>query len=350
MSNSTVYYPQPMVTGDGAGIVSHAGLALVTRAAEVAGLPRLLSDALAPWRKDYATHDPGKILLDLAVAMIGGADCAADLAVLRGRETMFGPVASDPTVSRLITALAGEPVKALAAIAGARAAARKTVWDLAGEHAPNHQIDQNRPLVIDLDATLLTAHSDKDQAAPTYKRGFGFHPLLAFIDHGSGGTGEAAAALLRAGNAGANTAADHITIVGRALAQIPGLHWRAGRKILIRADSAGGTKEFLNYLHKRGLSYSCGFGMTTAMADAVAVLPKSVWTQAYNPDGHPRDGAQVAELTGVLALVGYPPDMRVIVRRERPHPGAQLRFTDTDGWRLTPGSWTQGLITRLTGA
>lgn len=190
MSNSTVFYPQSTVTGDGAGIVSHAGLALVTRTAEVAGLPRLLSDALTPWRKDYATHDPGKIVLDLAVAMVGGADCAADLAVLRGRETVFGPVASDPTVSRLIATLADEPVAALAAIAGARAVARKTVWELAGEHAPNHRIDEHHPLVIDLDATLVTAHSEKQDAAPTYKRGFGFHPLLAFIDHGPGGTGK----------------------------------------------------------------------------------------------------------------------------------------------------------------
>ncbi|GED98689.1 IS1380 family transposase [Gordonia crocea] len=335
MSNSTVFYPQSTVTGDGAGIVSHAGLALVTRTAEVAGLPRLLSDALTLWRKDYATHDPGKIVLDLAVAMVGGADCAADLAVLRGRETVFGPVASDPTVSRLIATLADEPVAALAAIAGARAVARKTVWELAGEHAPNHRIDEHHPLVIDLDATLVTAHSEKQDAAPTYKRGFGFHPLLAFIDHGPGGTGEAAAGLLRAGNAGANTAADHITVLHRALAQIPGLCWRAGRKILIRTDSAGGTKGFLNYLHKRGLSYSCGIGMTPNMAAAVEVLPASVWTQAYNADGQPRDGAQVAELTGVLSLTGYPPGMRVIVRRERPHPGAQLRFTDTNGWRLT---------------
>lgn len=335
MSNSTVFYPQPAVTGDGAGIVSHAGLALVTRTAEVAGLARLLSEALSPWRKDYAAHDPGKILLDLAVAMVGGADCASDLAVLRGRETVFGPVASDPTVSRLIAALATEPIKALAALTKARAAARKTVWELAGEHAPNHRIDQYRPLVIDLDATLLTAHSGKQSAAPTYKKGYGFHPLLAFIDHGPGGTGEAAASLLRAGNAGANTAADHITILHRALNQIPDLHWRAGRKILVRADSAGGTKEFLHYLHKRGLSYSCGLGMTPAMAAAVDALPKQVWTQAYNPDGQPRDGAEVAELTGMLSWVGYPPGMRVIVRRERPHPGAQLRFTDADGWRLT---------------
>lgn len=175
----------------------------------------------------------GKIVLDLAVSMIAGGDCAADVAVLRERGAVFGPVASDPTVSRLIAALATEPVKALSALTKARAQARKTVWELTGEHAPNYRIDQYRPLIIDLDATLLTAHSEKQNTAPTYKRGFGFHPLLAFIDHGPGGTGEAAAALLRAGNAGANTAADHITVLGRALAQVPNLHWRAGRKILI---------------------------------------------------------------------------------------------------------------------
>ncbi|GAC59034.1 putative transposase [Gordonia hirsuta DSM 44140 = NBRC 16056] len=335
MSNSTVFYPQPAATGDGSGVVSHAGLLLVTRTAEVAGLPDVLRESLAPWRKDYAVHDPGKIVLDLVVAMISGGDCVTDLAILRGRESVFGQVASDPTVSRLISTLAAEPVTALSAIAKARAAARGTVWELAGEHAPSHDIGEDSPLIIDLDATLLTAHSEKQDAAPTYKKGYGFHPLVAFIDHGAGGTGEAGTGLLRPGNAGANTAADHTAVLRATLNQIPGLGWRAGRKILVRTDSAGGTKEFLNYMHKRCLSYSCGFPITPAMAAAIDTLPKAAWTQAYNADGQPREGADVAELTGLLDLDGYPGGMRVIVRREKPHHGAQLRFTDVNGWRLT---------------
>ena len=135
---------------------------------------------------------------------------------------MFGLVASDPTVSRTIDALAADATRALAAIDAARAAARARVWALAGEHAPDHGIDADRPLIIDLDATLVTAHSDKEQAAPTFKRGFGFHPLWTFVDHGSDGTGEPLSFLLRTGNAGSNTAADHIAVVKAALAQLPG--------------------------------------------------------------------------------------------------------------------------------
>ncbi|MBB4138063.1 hypothetical protein BKA16_004688 [Gordonia humi] len=316
--------------------MSHAGLMLVTRTAELVGLPELLREALAPWRKDHATHDPGKIISDLAISLVAGGDCPADLAVVRGSDTVFGSVASDPTASRLFALLAADAPKVLAAIDKVRAATRERVWALAGPAAPNHQISATNPLVLDLDATITISHSDeKENAAPTFKKTFGFHTLASFIDHGPGGTGEAAVAMLRPGNAGSNTAADHITVIRDALGQIPGLPWRAGKKILIRADTAGGTREVLNYLHKRGLSYSVGFTMTNALTAAVDKVRKATWTQAYNSDGQPREGAQVAELTGLLSLSGYPKDMRVIVRRERIHPGAQGRITDRDGWRLT---------------
>ena len=123
----------------------------------------------------------------------------ADVALLRAEPAVFGAVASDPTASRTIDALAADPKRALAAIDTVRAAARARVWRLAGEHAPDHGIDADRPLLIDTDATLVTAHSDKDQAAPTFKRGFGFHPLWAFVDHGAEGTGEPLSCLLRKG-------------------------------------------------------------------------------------------------------------------------------------------------------
>jgi hypothetical protein len=190
-------------------------------------------------------------------------------------------------------------------------------------------------LIVDLDATLVTAHSEKERAAPTYKRGFGFHPLCAFVDHGPDGTGEPLAVMLRAGNAGANTAADHITVLDDALAQLPDSSgYRVGKKVLIRTDSAGGTHDFLNHLHKRRLAYSVGFGLSDTSAAAINALPDQAWTPAYNADGVERDGAWVAELTGVLDLSAWPEGMRVIVRKERPHPGAQLRFTDRDGLRL----------------
>lgn len=335
MSNSTVFYPHIRATGDGENLVSHAGTILLTRTVEVSGLAAELSTALAPWRTPSAVHDPGKIIADLAVALVAGGDCLADIATIREQPDTFGHVASDPTVSRLISTLAASPVQALSAIAAARAATRARVWALAGPAAPNHGISAKNPLVIDLDATLVTAHSDKQSAAGNYKGGYGFHPMTAFIDHGPGATGEAGTILLRPGNAGSNTATDHITTTQQSLAQIPDLPPRPGRKILIRTDSAGATHDFLDYLHKQRVSYSVGFGLDARLGEIIDRLPKKAWTPAYNSDREQRDGADVTELTGVIDLSGWPPGMRVIVRREKPHPGAQLRITDRNGWRLT---------------
>lgn len=336
MGKSTSCYPSLSVEATGTGVVSHAGTVLMLRTAEKTGLTAALSAALAPWRKPLATHDPGKIVLDLAVTVALGGDCLADLAQLRAHREMFGRVASDPTVSRLITALSADAPGALSALAGARRTALGHAWAAAGEFAPGHAVDAENPLIIDLDATLVTAHSEKEKAAPNYKRGFGFHPLCAFVDHGEHGTGEPVAMLLRPGNAGSNTAADHVTVVKDALALLPSDPcYRVGRKILVRTDGAGGTHQFIEYLTKRRLSYSIGFGLTDAMAAKIALIPKDGWTPAYDADGKVRDGAWVAELTGLLDLTSWPAGMRVIVRKERPHPGAQLRFTDHDGLRLT---------------
>ena len=331
MSKSMSRYPSLSVEGGGTGIVSHAGTALLLRAGEKTGLLDELSQALAPWRKPLAIHDPGKIVFDLAVSVAIGGDCLADIAHLRGDRDVFGPVASDPTVSRLITTLAAEVGLVLAAINTARATARAHAWDAAGAAAPDVHCAQGGLVVVDLDASLLTAHSEKECAAPTYKRGFGFHPLCAFVDHGPEGTGEPVAMMLRPGNAGANTAADHITVTDQVLTQIR----TRPDSVLIRTDSAGGTHEFLNYLTDRGLGYSVGFGLTQTAAQAIDRLLPQVWTPAYDADGTEREGAWVAELTGMLDLSSWPAGMRVIVRKERPHPGAQLRFTDRDGLRLT---------------
>jgi hypothetical protein len=310
---------------------------LLLRAAERAGLTEGLSAALAPWRKPLATHDPGKIVLDLAVSLALGGDCVSDLALLRAEPGVFGAVASDPTVSRLVSVLAADAPKALSAIASARAGARARAWTLAGEHAPDHGIDARRPLVIDLDATLLDAHSDKQNAAPTWKRGFGFHPWCAFVDHGREGTGEPAVLALRPGNAGSNTADDHKQVLHEALSQLPwNPSWRVGRKVLVRIDSGGGTHEFLGYCHARRVQYSIGFTLTDEIVAAMDThLRPEDWTPAYDAGGQVRDGAWVVEVTGITDLTGWPPGMRLIVRKERPHPGAQLRFTDHDGMRLT---------------
>jgi Transposase DDE domain group 1 len=330
-------YPRVDADTNGAGVVSQGGGVALVETARAAGLDGALSAALARWRKPMAVHDPGKVITDLALTLALGGDCLADVALLRAEPAVFGRVASDPTVSRTIDAFAVDAKRALAAIDTARAAARARVWSLAGEHAPDHGSDADRPLVIDTDATLITAHSDKEQAAPTFKRGFGFHPLWAFLDHGADGTGEPLSCLLRKGNAGSNTAADHIAVVKAALAQLPGHRTgtRPGRKVLIRADGAGCTHEFLNWLVSQRLSYSVGFSLPDTFTQTLATMPKHGWTPAYDGDGQVRDGAWVADVTGLLDLTSWPAGMRVIVRKERPHPGAQLRITDADGHRVT---------------
>ncbi len=337
MSNRRRYYPAVQPDADGDGLVSHAGALALVETAQAAGLDRGLARALSPWRKPTAVHDPGKVVLDLAVALAVGGTCLADIALLREQPGVFGPVASDPTVSRAIDALATDAPAALAAIGAARAAARAQVWAQAGKAAPNADVTAARPLVIDVDATLVTAHSDKEDAKPTYKRGYGFHPLWAFADHGPDGSGEPLAVLLRPGNAGSNTATDHITVLKQALAQLPG-HVpgrRPGRSILVRIDGAGSTHALLDWLTGQRLSYSIGFGLPAHTGDLVAKIPDQVWQPAYDSDGQVRDGAWVAELTDLLNLSGWPKGMRVIVRKERPHPGAQLRLTDAGGMRLT---------------
>lgn len=171
-----------------------------------AGLDTAIAVALMLWRKPRAVHDPGKVLLDVALAVALGGDCLADAGMLRAEPAVFGPVASDPTVSRLIDTLAASEEKALAAVRAARAEARPRVWKLAGERAP----DADGAVTVDLDGVLVVAHSDKEDAAPTWKRTYGHHPLMGFVDHEPGGTGEPVAALLRPGNAGSNTADDHV--------------------------------------------------------------------------------------------------------------------------------------------
>jgi hypothetical protein len=316
------------VESGGESLISSAGAAMLLATARVSGLAKGLCDELAPWRADRSVHDPGKTVLDLAVAIGLGGDCLADIAVVRAQPELFGPVASDPTVSRLLDALAEQPVAAIAAIRAARAAARARVWSHRTPFADESQV------VVDLDATLIGAHSEKEHATPNFKRGFGFHPMLAFIDHGQGGSGEPLAAMLRPGKANANDATDQIAVLDAALAQLPE-HLRS--RVLVRGDTGSGVQGFLWHLHRLGLEYSVGVYGRQPVRDALEVVPKQAWKKALDADGRPRDGAQVAELTRWLppTFKGWPPGMRVIARRERPHPGAQLRITDHEGWRIT---------------
>jgi hypothetical protein len=319
------------VSADGAGLVSQAGGLLLTRALRVTGLDRGLDTALERWRPGRAVHSPGKIVTDLAVALALGGDCLADVAMLRAQPELFGPVASDPVVSRLVTRLAADAPRALKAIRAARGAARERAWKLAGDSAPGAG---GGLVTVDIDATIVTSCSEKDQARPTWKKTCGFHPLTVFADHDPEGSGEPLAILLRPGNAGSNTAADHIEATRLGLAQLPA---RLRRRVLIRTDSGGGTQGFLAWLASPGrrLAYSAGFTITDDIQDAILKLPARARAPAYDGDREVRPGAWVAELAGVLDLANWPKGMRVIARKERPHPGAQLRFTDIDGHRFT---------------
>ena len=317
MVNRNQRRPRLKVSGDGRGVVGHAGARLLSDLADRVGLTAGLSTAMLPTKQRRRGHDRGRVLADLAVMIADGGTAIADLAVLRDQPNLFGEVASTPTAWRTLEAVDDD---ALARIAKARAAARRRVW--AAGAAPGFY-------VIDLDATLITSHSDKAGAAPTYKRGFGFHPLLAFLD----GTGEALAGVLRPGNAGSNTAADHVAVLTMALAQLP--VDPAVVEVIARADSAGLTHEFIDACVNANVRFSVGHDLTEAVRTACLSIPPGAWQPAITADGSDyRDDADIAEITAMVNLELWPAGTRMIVRREIPHPGAQLTFTDIDGRRF----------------
>jgi Transposase DDE domain group 1 len=330
---STAWSKDLRITADGTGVVSHVGAALLRMLADRAGLTAALSGALARtgWRPG---HDRGRVLVDLAVMIADGGEAICDIDVLRHQDGVFGPVASDTTVWRALDEI---DETRLRRIARARARVRARLWQLSGGPSPARAAGRDigeRVVVLDVDSTIVLAHSDKESAAATYKHTFGFHPMLVTCDN----TGELLAVRLRPGNAGANTAADHLEVLADAIAQIPAPH---RRHLLIRGDSAAATHAVTDWLtaqntNRRRVEYSLGWSIGEPERAAITALPTAAWSPALAADGGVRDGAQVAELTGLLSLPGWPAGMRVIVRRERPHPGAQLSlFEERDGWRYT---------------
>lgn len=324
--------PKLHVSADGAGVVGHTEAPLLADLADASGLTSAYSAALGTLRPRGPGHDPGRIATDLAVMLADAGEAITDLAVLRDQGEVFGPVASTPTAWRL---LADIDEAGLARLRTAHAQAREVAWlqavetrsGIPAEKAGGRELPG---LVLDIDATLVTCHSDKDQAAPTYKGGFGFHPLVCFLAN----TGEGMSGQLRPGNAGANTAADHIVVLDDALAQIPDAH-RHGTDIPVRTDSAGSAKAFLAHvrdLRKRGIRtyFSIGYAITEPIRRAIRAMPDRLCHPALHQDGTLRAGASVAELTGMVDLAGYPDGTRIIVRREWPHPGAQLSLFDQD--------------------
>jgi hypothetical protein len=271
---------------------------------------------MAPTKRRRRGHDRGKVLVDLAVALADGATAISDLRVLANQPALFGEVASVPTAWRTLDAI---DQTALGRIEGARAQARRRAW--AAGMDPGFY-------VIDIDATFVTSHSDKEQAAPTYKHGFGFYPLLAYLDR----TGEPLAALLRPGNAGSGTAADHTRVLDLALAQLPVDPQLS--EVIVRTDSAALSHEFLEACRERSCRFVVGHALTTLVAKIVITVPAARWFPAISVDGmDEREGAEVAEVTDLVDLSAWPLGTRMIARREEPHPGAQLTFTDVDGRR-----------------
>lgn len=322
------------VTADGDGVVSHAGAALLAETADRIGLTKALSEGLASMRERRGAHDPGRVVRDLAVMLASGGEHLCDLAAMRDQEPLFGAVASDATAWRTIAAIARDR-ELTGALCRARREAREGAWSAGA--APEG------PLFIDLDPTLIEAGSEKQGAAPTFKKGFGFHPMLAFLDRpGDPCGGEPLAGLLRPGNAGANTVADQIEVAEEALEQLPA-DVASETEIVLRFDSAGATHGLLDWAHEGQIRFSVGFDLTERVREAILRIPDERWTSALAQDGSPRDNGEVAEATDLIDLSGWPEGSRLIVRRERPHPGAQLTFTDSDGRRF------QAILTDRTG-
>lgn len=319
------------ISADGEGVVSHAGAGMLRELAQGSGLIAALTTALADTYRGPWVHSPGRVLADVAVAVADGADAISGIEVLGDRQGVFGPVASMPTAWRVLDRIDADH---LPAVRAARASARERAWsagagpDLSGE------------LAIDFDATITIAHSEKENAAATWKKTFGFHPLLAFLDRPDIAGGEALAGLLRKGNAGSNTAADHVAVLKQALAGLPEYaRPRRGdpssQRVLARSDSAGATHTFAQACRTEGVGFSFGFPVDFRVKDIVDAIPEECWHPAIETGEELREGAWVAEATDCVDLSAWPSGSRLILRKERPHPGAQLTFTDVDGMRIT---------------
>ena len=307
-------------------VASQVGLHLLAELADRSGLTSAYSAAV-PWTGERAPgHDRGRLLAQVAVMLAGGGECVSDLAALRDQPALFGEVASAPTAWRALHGIDGAVLDALRR---GRAQARAKVW--ADGAAPEE-------VILDVDAALVELHSaNKEGAASHFKGGFGFHPMFCFLD----ASGEALAGLLRAGNATANSAADQLAVVDAAMEQLPGEYQaghRAGddaaavaHRVVVRADSAGAVSGLVAALVARNIEFSVYARVNNALHQAISAVAPDAWARAVDDEGEPRHAGEVAELDVVLD--GWPAGTRAICRREQPHPGAQLRLWDADGWR-----------------
>jgi hypothetical protein len=342
------------VVADGKRLIGHAGAVLLRRCADRTGLTDALarvvpSSTAAGWR------DRAVLLVQLATAIVLGAANLSEAEQLQlHHRQLFGSAASDSTVRRTLAAL---DETALARMAKVRARVRRHVWSLLHLRPggfPWLSVAGKRLtgwIVIDLDATIITAASKKAGAPHTFKKTFGFHPLAAWCAN----TTESLSMLLRPGNAGANTVADHIAVLTDALAQIPG---SSTAKILIRADGAGATHGLLEHLQalnttRRTVRYTVGWKITEDDEQAIAKLPEAAWETSLHQDGSLQEGYFVAELTGLNTRGGWPDGMRLIVRRVRPtrrHLKKLTAFEKRTGWRYGVTATNIGRMRGITGS
>jgi DDE family transposase len=267
-------------------------------------------------------------LRDLAVMLADGGECLTDLGALRDQLDLYGNVASDSTAFRVIDSI---DAACLDRLRGAVAVARARAWTLGARPQRATKDDSEaRPelTVIDVDATLTTAYSDKEQAAGNFKGGFGHHPLLCYLDE----TGEGLAGILRPGNAGSNTALDHKQVIDLALAQLD--EQALAGKILVRADGAGATHELTTYCREAQMRFSVGFDLDERVREAIIAKPESAWVKAIRADGSERKHSQVCEITDAVDLSGWPKASRLIARATKLKEGDQQSFADHDGYRL----------------
>jgi hypothetical protein len=325
------------VVGDGRGLVGHAGAVLLRACADRTGLTGALSAALAR-RGVPPGRERGLVLVQLAVALALGATGMSDIRLLAHQAAVFGPPPFESTVRRTLDTF--DPAL-LERIAKARARVRAHVWDLIGATACGFPwlVVAGRVLtgwvVIGLDATIIQASSKKQGAAGTFKMTYGVHPLAGWCAN----TQECLAMLLRPGNAGANTVADHLQVLLACIAQIPPAH-RA--KILIRIDGAGASHAPLERIEalnttRRTVRYTVGWTITEADEDSIAALSKAAWEAAVDQDGAVQDACHVAELTSLNRRAGgWPAGIRLLVRRARPSKRHLGKLTDLEkhtGWR-----------------
>lgn len=342
MHQSTPVFPSVPVTFTGQSLVSHAGVKVLTGFMDALGLRGLCEDRLSQFVPPEARHRPGRMIGSLAAMLAAGGEHVTDLDMLRAAPGVFGQLPSNATVSRFFERTVVNPELFAHGFGTLARQLRSRAWDAAGERNPTMAATAADPLIIDLDATLVTSHSDKENVAGTYKGGYGFAPFIASVDYGTGhGTGEILTALLRPGNAGANSADDHIRVYETATAQLPDAFFDvdgklAGEKILVRTDSAGASRKFLWYLHGQNAQFSVSYPVPEGKAHMVDwVHDKQYWQPALDQNGNDRDDAWVINATDVIGLDDYPPGTQLFLRAEPLHPGAQPSLLDTDGHRIT---------------